>query len=175
MIPVILFSAPSGFGKSFFISSLIPYLSERGIRVGYVKHHHGRIYSPEKKTKDTGKMLRAGVERSLLIADDVIVIEEPRVNNDNILSLYVETYFNNCDIVIVEGFKEDKIFPKVILLRGKELAVRSWYDRVGDEENVIAMISDQDWPVPYPRFAFSEMREFSQFLIDYFLLAGKKK
>ena len=176
MIPILLFSSPSKSGKTQFISHVIPVLLKYGLNVGYIKHHHGSYY--DNKIKDTGKMIQAGVSRTLLLADDVLVLEEPSSrDNDygNELDVYVERYFKDCQLVIVEGFKEDRDHPKIILWRGDLEENRGWIEKRMSDKNIIAMVSDESLPVPYPIFKRHDYVKFCKFVLEYFHIdAGKQ-
>ena len=171
MIPTLLFSAPSGFGKSYFISSIIPYFIKKNLKVGFIKHHHASFHSRGKE-KDTGKMLKAGVQRALLIADDVVITEEIRTVPLENISYFVEMYYKGYDLVIVEGFKKNKTLPKVILIRGKSDKAQRWFEKIKSDPNIIALISDTGWPVPYPCFSPSEKEKFADFIMLKFGIGG---
>ena len=164
MIPVILFSAYSGIGKTTFLREMIPLILKKGIRVGYIKHHHGKFYN--QREKDTWIIHKAGVERTLLIAEDIIVTEDlPKPEELDPIRYYVNSYFRDYQIVIIEGFKNNQIYPKVVLLRGVSQQVKK---NVLIDKNIIAVISDKLFKAPYPVFKFDEKERVSQFIIDYF-------
>lgn len=166
MTPILLFSAPSGFGKTTFIQSFIPYLTKNGLKIGYIKHHHGKFY--ENKKKDTGKMLEAGASKTLLIARDVIVTEEIPVKKSDLLSYYVDSSFLGYDLIIVEGFKEHKKYPKVIVLGYSSRKSKNWYSEVKWDKNIIAIISNENIHAPYPVFSFGDKEKLSDFIIEFF-------
>lgn len=169
MIPILLFSSPSGSGKTQFISNTIPHLLKAGLSIGYIKHHHGSFY--DKKIKDTGKMLQAGASRTLLIANDVTIIEEPLSRSNSYtdkLEEYVKKHFRDCQLVLVEGFKENMDYPKVILWREDIDENRRWVNMRMSDKNIIAVISDETLSVPYPIFKHKDYEGFSKFILEYF-------
>jgi len=170
MIPILLFAAPSGSGKSLYISSLIPRLREKGLRrVGFLKHHHGAFY--ENRIKDTGKMIHAGAIKSLLIATDIIVMEEPAPKSENNdISIYLEKYFYDCDLVIIEGFKKNTLYPKVVILGTAKKDYIDWFNKIKGDKNIIAVISEKSVNVPYPVFGMKEKDKFCDFIITHFNL-----
>lgn len=172
MTQAILFSAPSGYGKTTIIMAIIPYLSKSGIKVGYVKHHHGEYYKSKKK--DTGKMLDVGITKSLLIANDIVIIEEPIIRKRDYLKYYVNSFFQGYHLVIIEGFKENKSYPKIVILR-KSLDIKGeWFRKILLDKNIIAIISDDILDVPYPTFSFNEKEKLCNFILEYFNLKPKK-
>jgi len=168
MTPVLLFSAPSGSGKTTFIQSFIPYLTKNGLKIGYIKHHHGEFYENEKK--DTGKMLEAGASKTLLIARDVIVTEEIPVKHSDLLRHYVNSRFSEYHLVIIEGFKENKEYPKIIVLGNPLRNSEGWFSERKQDKNIIAIISNDNIYVPYPVFSFGDKEKLSDFIIEFFKL-----
>ena len=164
MKPILLFSGYSNTGKTFFLVEFIPYFVQSGYHIGYIKHHHGRYY--EKKSKDTGKMREAGVARSLLVAEDTLIIEDQPHEREDPIGRYAEEYFGDCHIIFVEGFKKNKIYPKIILTRGSR-EVPEWEAGAYDQ-NVIAFISDAPLRVNIPVFSFDEKDSLFRFVIHYF-------
>jgi len=121
-------------------------------------------------------MIRAGVIKSLLIAADVIVMEEPAPNTENSKLLnFVEKYFYDCDLVIVEGYKANTLYPKVILLRSGKKDYIDWFNEIKKDENIIAAISEKSVNVPYPVFGIQEKEKFCEFVINYFNLLSTEK
>ena len=171
MIPILLFSAPSGFGKSHFISSLIPYFLEKNLKIGFIKHHHASFY-PAGNEKDTGKMLKAGAQKALLIADDIVIVEEPRMFQVEAISSFADTYFRGYDLVLVEGFKENKTLPKVLLIRGKSERAQRWFETLKSDPNIIALITDANWSVPYPCFRPAEKKRFADYVTQKLGIGG---
>jgi len=175
MIPALLFSGYSGTGKSTFLSSLIPYFTERDVKVGYIKHHHGKYYTGP-KIKDTGKMILAGASKSLLIAQDVAIMEKPISSPElNHLETFIEKYFQDCNLVFIEGFKDNKEYPKVILLRERSSEVTEWFKKVQADKNIIAIVTDEEIKTPTPCFKFSEHERFCQFITNKLLPVTSKK
>ncbi len=164
MKSVLLFSAFSGAGKTTYISKLIPYFIKNGYHIGYIKHHHGKLY--EKKVKDTGWIHRSGVDRTLLIAEDMLVIEDNPGTPQDPIKEYIQRYFSNYHLVIVEGFKHDKRYPKIILLR-------KWHPdayNTTNDPNAIAIVSDLSLNTSLPVFGFEEKESLFHFIINYFKL-----
>jgi molybdopterin-guanine dinucleotide biosynthesis protein B len=163
---ILLFSAFSGSGKTTFLKNLIPYFIKHDYRIGYIKHHHGQIY--KNKIKDTGWIHRIGVDRTLLIADDMLVIEDRPDAPDDPLKEYGKRYFSNYHLVIVEGYKYNKRYPKIVLIKNRQ--EETW--NVVHDPNVIAIISDFPLNTSLPMFGFDQKEPLFHFIIDYFKLGN---
>ena len=169
MIPALLFSAPSGTGKTTFIRGLIPFFTRSGFKVGYIKHHHGKYYDNIKK-KDTAVMHRSGVERTLLIAEDVVVIEDPLKDRSDSLKPYIDYYFQGYHIVIIEGFKDNQFYPKIVLVREPLNNMDKKQIKRLESNNVIAVVSNEHLVSQHPVFRFDEKEKLFKFVLNFFKL-----
>ena len=68
-VPVLGFAAFSGTGKTTLLEKLLPLLTERGIRIGMVKHAH-HAFDIDKPGKDSYRLRKAGA-RQMLIASSM--------------------------------------------------------------------------------------------------------
>jgi molybdopterin-guanine dinucleotide biosynthesis protein B len=104
----------SGAGKTTLIVALIHYYRAEGKRVGAIKHTHHVLN--EEHRGDTGRFRDAGAEPVVLAGRDEAVIFSDvgitRVTYDVPRELL--RHFN-CDIVLVEGFKERGEWPSVTI------------------------------------------------------------
>ncbi len=167
MTSVLLFSAFSKTGKTTFLRELIPFFVQKGIPVGYIKHHHGNYYG--KREKDTAVIHQAGVRRTILVAEDAVVIEDPPPSEScqDPIHTIVKHYFDGYPIVFVEGYKNDRIYPKVVLLRKLDEDEKSLLHH----PNIIAVITDKKLSLPCPVYGFDEKMRFFKYITTYFHLA----
>ena len=98
-------------GKTALVMALAPELIERGYRVATVKHASEGVDLPE---RDTARH-REGVEQVGAISS-----EESAIFFGGAISLEEMLSHLSADIVLVEGFKKEKTFPKVVCLSGRE-------------------------------------------------------
>ncbi len=97
-------------GKTTLIGRLSQELSKKGHRVAVIKHVPGNIDFPD---TDTSRLKsHAQVVCAVSSAEAEIILKGPRGFED--MLKYLE-----CDILLVEGFKKEKTFPKVICLKDK--------------------------------------------------------
>lgn len=108
-IIISIVSTKSGMGKTTLVESLIKKFTQKGYRVGALKHDAHK-FEVDKKGKDSYKFAKAGALEVVLASKEKIALikslnEEKRI--DNIVKL-----FNDVDIIFTEGFKNNN-FPKI--------------------------------------------------------------
>jgi len=97
-------------GKTTLARALAEELTRRGHQVAVVKHASHRIDLPE---KDTATLLQAARQVALLSP------EATGVFWDRPLSLEDALPYLEADVVLVEGFKGEKTYPRIACLRGE--------------------------------------------------------
>lgn len=114
MIPILGVTGSSGSGKTTLIEKLIRELTKRGYSIGTVKHHHGKLEA-DKEGKDTWRHKKAGAIATALTATDGVFVN---IQYEKELELHelVERFFHQCDLVIVEGYRNAPI-PKLLVLK----------------------------------------------------------
>ncbi len=128
----------SGSGKTTLLEELIPRLTAAGLRVSLIKHAHHR-FDIDHPGKDSYRLREAGCSEVLLISDQrwVLMHElrgEPEPSLDDQIAR-----FSECDLVLVEGFKETPI-PKLEVHRpsvGKPLIAGTGV------ETIVAVATDE--------------------------------
>ena len=97
-------------GKTTLVIRLSQELSKMGYRVAILKHTSGDIDFP---SSDTSKFRAHAAFVSAISSKESEIILKGRKRIEDIL-----TYFD-CDIVLIEGFKKEKTFPKIVCIRDK--------------------------------------------------------
>lgn len=101
-------------GKTTLICQLIQLLSEKGYRVGTIKHD-AHSFDMDFKGKDTWQHREAGAHSVAITSDQrTVYIEEKPVSLEQIIAR-----MNDMDIVLVEGFKNED-YPKIVMIKSKE-------------------------------------------------------
>jgi len=171
LIPKIIFAAQSGTGKTTLITELIPYFNALHVPTGYIKHHHGSFES----RKDSHIVREAGCNRSLLIANNVFIIEDPALvmsqNSPEFIDVIEKTYFKSVRLILIEGFKNNLILPKILIYRDG-LGNEDWIFKQKNDKNIIAAVSDTLFSstLPYPLFTFNELKPLAKFICLHFKL-----
>lgn len=107
--PLLGFCAYSGTGKTTLLTKLIPILSEKGLKIGIVKHahHHFDIDQPG---KDSYELRKAGANEIMVSSSKrwALVHEFPEKKREPKLEdLLQHLSLEELDLVLVEGFKHE--------------------------------------------------------------------
>ena len=97
-------------GKTTLVIRLSQELSRMGYSVAILKHASGDIDFP---SSDTSKFRAHAAFVSAISSKESEIILKGRKRIEDILT-YVD-----CDIVLIEGFKKEKTFPKIVCIRNK--------------------------------------------------------
>lgn len=134
----------SGMGKTTLLERLVPALRARGLVVSLIKHSHKAI-DIDHPGKDSYRLREAGCSEVILLGQERWALmhelrgaEEPSLD-------YLLTRLQDCDLVLVEGFKEGN-FPKLEVWRaalGKPLLWPQW-------PGIVAVASDGPAPQALP-------------------------
>ncbi|MBN1977257.1 MAG: molybdopterin-guanine dinucleotide biosynthesis protein B [Anaerolineae bacterium] len=97
-------------GKTTLARALVRELTARGHRVAAVKHTSHQI---DLAGKDTATLLEAAEQVAIVSADATGVFWRKAMNLDDLLA------YLDADVVLVEGFKGEKGYPKIACLRAE--------------------------------------------------------
>ncbi len=155
MPQVITIVGHSNSGKTTLVENLIPELKRRGYRVGTIKHtHHG--FSMDQKGKDTYRHRAAGADAVLAASPGRIALVKSTAG-DGLDSLLL--YFQDMDIVLAEGFKQEKK-PKVEVFRSQIRQTPLFQD----DDLLVAMVTDFPYSARVPVFQFEEVQAICDLL-----------
>ncbi len=110
---VLLVVGRKNVGKTTLIERLVPELSARGYRVGTVKHHHSS--SPmmvDHEGKDSWRHRRAGARSVALVSPSQVALfrdTDERIRLNDLMK-----YFDDVDIVLIEGFRSERV-PRIVV------------------------------------------------------------
>lgn len=105
----------SGMGKTTLLEKLIPVLTARGLVVSLIKHSHKAI-EIDRPGKDSFRLREAGCQEVLLLGlERWALMHELRGASEPTLD-YLLDRIQNCDLVLIEGFKGGD-FPKLEIWR----------------------------------------------------------
>lgn len=122
--PLLGIVAYSGTGKTTLLKQLIPYLRQRGVRTGLIKHTHHDV-DVDTPGKDSFVLRKAGADQTMVASSSrwALMTETPEQDEPNLEYLAARFDRNNLDMILVEGFKHEEI-DKIMLYRketGKSL------------------------------------------------------
>jgi molybdenum cofactor guanylyltransferase/molybdopterin-guanine dinucleotide biosynthesis protein MobB len=112
-VPVLGFAGFSGAGKTTLLAALLPLLVQRGVRVGAIKHAHHR-FDIDQPGKDSYVLRKAGAHQMLIASSQrwALMSENETPAEPRLADLMDRLDASRLDLVIVEGFKHEKI-PKL--------------------------------------------------------------
>lgn len=161
--PLLGIVAHSGSGKTTLLKQLIPYLRERQISVGLIKHSHHSV-DVDTPGKDSYELRKAGANQTMVASNNrwALMTETPQAKELDLHYLASRFDDSTLDLILVEGFKHEKI-AKIALFR--EASGRGIDDIL--DEFVIAVVSDtsKNWPVP--RLDLNNIAEIGNFIVHW--------
>jgi len=115
--PVLGFAAYSGAGKTTLLKKLLPLLTERGLRIGMIKHAH-HSFDIDTPGKDSYELRKAGATQMLVASAqrEALMIDKPAPAEPHLDTLIGQLRQDELDLILVEGFKQ-VAFPKIELHR----------------------------------------------------------
>ncbi len=133
----------SNTGKTTFIEKLIPMLNAKNVRVATVKHHL-HDFESDREGKDSYRHKKAGARIAMIVSPQKVAFTAD-TERELTLAELVSTYIRDVDLVIVEGFKEERA-PKIEVYRHSEEIA----PLCRDDRDVFALMSDRPVDAPVP-------------------------
>jgi len=161
---VICMVGSSGAGKTTLIERLLRELSGRKYRVAVVKHcPHG--FDMDAEGKDSWRFTQAGASGVFLTSPGRVGLIEDMEPVPGLKSI-AEHYFPSFDIVLGEGFSEDKEVAKIVVLRkGVSDYIKS------PQDDILALVSDFEIKADKPVFNPDDVSGIADFIEQ--LLVGE--
>ncbi|HIP97904.1 MAG TPA: molybdopterin-guanine dinucleotide biosynthesis protein B [Aquifex aeolicus] len=97
-------------GKTTLATYLAEELKKRGLKVGYIKHDPKGKGVTDKKGSDTFRV-KSFTEKTALVSPSHLTMWFMK----EFTLKEVLKFFEDCDVVLVEGFKSEKGFPKILV------------------------------------------------------------
>jgi molybdopterin-guanine dinucleotide biosynthesis protein B len=159
--PIISISGKSNAGKTTFLVKLIAELTQKGYRIGSVKHTHHDI-DLDRKGKDSWRHKQAGARATLVITDQQIAM----VKDDNRTDIEkMHAYLQNMDLILAEGFKRQPL-PKIEIFRTDGPHDHPLFL---DHPDLIALVTDAEITPSVPVFGLEDIESVAAFIQDRFL------
>ena len=122
-IPVIMFSAWSGTGKTTIIEQLITSLKQAGLRVAAVKHD-AHEFEIDREGKDSWRFSHAGADITVIQSQQkTALIEQRSLSLSDTLSM-----LHDVDIILAEGYNDLPVLSASSNCPDKDSAVPSFAD-----------------------------------------------
>ncbi|WP_369789286.1 molybdopterin-guanine dinucleotide biosynthesis protein MobB [Rouxiella sp. WC2420] len=161
--PILGIVAHSGSGKTTLLKQLIPYLRDRQIRVGLIKHSHHSV-DIDTPGKDSYELRKAGADQTMVASSNrwALMTETPEAEELDLHYLASRFDDSTLDLILVEGFKREKI-AKIALFRtasGREI------DDILDDF-VIAIATDTFFKWSLPLLDLNNIAEIGEFIVNW--------
>lgn len=158
-LPLLGFVAWSGTGKTTLLERLIPLLSQRGLRLGVLKHTH-HDFDIDQPGKDSYRLRKAGALQVVAASDrrHARIVETPDAGAP-FPELLASFDWSRLDLLLIEGFKHEHV-PKIELHRaaiGRPLLFPH-------DPDIVALISDSPQATPLPQFDFEDLPAIADFI-----------
>jgi molybdopterin-guanine dinucleotide biosynthesis protein B len=163
-VPIVSIVGKSNSGKTTLIVKLVRELKSRCFKVATIKHSH-HSFEIDKEGKDSWLHTQAGADAVVMSSQKMMGIIR-MTSEEFSLSEIVNTYLEDMDIILTEGYKTQAI-PKIEVLRSEistELVCKS-------DKNLMAVVGDKRPEINIPFFHIDDK---ASFLVD-FLLSRLKK
>jgi molybdopterin-guanine dinucleotide biosynthesis adapter protein len=159
--PIVTLVGTSNSGKTTFLEKLIQALKLKHITVGTIKHH-GHDFEIDKPGKDTWRHAQAGADAVVISSPEKVAVIR-KVREELALDAVAEL-LGPVDIIITEGYKRSNK-PKIEIIR---VAHRS--ELLSSPEELLAVVSDSQWPLDVPVFDLEDAAGVAELLIATFRL-----
>jgi molybdopterin-guanine dinucleotide biosynthesis protein B len=151
----------SGSGKTTLIEKLIPVLVREGVRVSLIKHAHHE-FDVDQPGKDSYRHRHAGCAEVLIssskrwaLMHELRGVAEPSLHDQL-------KHFSPCDLVIVEGYKNEPI-PKI------EVHRRAGHTPLlfPEDPHVVAIATDERLDTQLPQLDVDDAEDVARFLLQH--------
>jgi len=153
---IITIVGKSNSGKTTLLEKLIFNLTQKGYKIGSVKHAHNS-FDMDTKGKDSYRHKKAGAAGTLVITKDKIAM----IKNDK--TGYIDKmqyYLADNDIIMAEGFKKQQL-PKIEIFRTQSVHKKPL---CMDDKTLIAFVTDSDYKPNVPVFKLDEIDKIACFI-----------
>jgi molybdopterin-guanine dinucleotide biosynthesis protein B len=161
------FAGWSGSGKTTLIEKLIPLFVARGLRVSLIKHAH-HTFDVDQPGKDSYRHRHAGCQEVLVSSSRRwALVHELRGSPEPGFAELIERV-SPCDLLLVEGFKREKV-PKLEIYRASVEEALLY----PQDPSIIAIASDERLEAKLPQFDLNDTQDIAAFVLAHVGLAGK--
>ncbi len=135
--PAVAFVGYQNAGKTTLVEKVISRLSQRGVRVGSIKHHGHKGFDIDQPGKDSWRHAQAGSRHVGLISPDMYA--EYSRTTEEVPVLDMITRYTDVDTVIVEGYKAAGL-PSIVVARSgiDRMRGRDSFELINDDTIAVA-------------------------------------
>lgn len=148
MVPIVCVVGKSGVGKTYVMEKLVTELKSRSYRVATIKHSASG-FDIDQEGKDTWRHAQAGSDTVAISSPQKVAIIR-KVDHDHTLAELQRFIGPDFDIILAEGFKQDKA-PKIEVHR-KEFGP----DLLSTKEELLAIATDEKLKIDAPQYSLED-------------------
>lgn len=145
MIPIVCIVGKRGVGKTYVMQKLVAEFKNRGYRVATVKHSAHDI-DLDLEGKDSWHHAQAGSDAVVISSPHKFVLMR-KVDHDSTLAELSRLIGSDFDIILAEGFKQDKATK--IEVHRKEFGE----DLICEQDELLAIVTDGELERNIPQYA----------------------
>tara|TARA_B100000035_G_scaffold65972_1_gene53742 strand:- start:7685 stop:8188 length:504 start_codon:yes stop_codon:yes gene_type:complete len=153
-------AATSGAGKTTLIEKLIPDLLQKNINVSVVKHAHHN-FDIDFPGKDSYRLRKSGAFQTLIFNNKRSALITEFTEESESLQKMIGQMDHDVDLIIVEGLRGSE-FKKIEVFRSSHSMKKLFLH----DENVIAIVSDEQLNASVPCLNLNKIDEISNFIIS---------
>lgn len=158
-IPLLAITGYSGTGKTTLLEKLLPVLTQKGIRVGLMKHSHHNV-EVDKAGKDSYRLRHAGANPTMVVCDERWALMVETAQPASFAELVAQFDDKNVDLILVEGFKHEGL-PKIQLHR-------QGIEKPLPELDEFTLATATDYPLDRKNgLNINEVEQIAEFILDY--------
>lgn len=163
MMPIISFVGRHNSGKTTVLTKLVTCLSQRGLKIAFIKHaHHILTFA---HAKDSESILEAGAD-FVVASSPHLGVQYRRYETEPDINQIIAAVPANTDIIIVEGYKKESL-PKIEVLRQDIDPVPMFLPQT------LALVSDFPVEAGVQVFQASDTEGLLKFVLEFAGLDGK--
>ena len=168
--PIFGLAGWSGSGKTTLCAKLIENFTKIGINVGTLKHAHHK-FDIDKPGKDSFNLRKAGARPMIISSKERFALVQENDSEEEkslfeMLEIFAKSPLNKCDVIIVEGYKNENI-PKLEVYR-REIGKTFLHS---DDNNIFAIASDEKLNTDIPSLDLNNISSITDLLIKKFEIA----
>ena len=149
-------------GKTALVSGLVKEITARNLIVSTIKHAH-HAFDLDTPGTDSFKHREAGAKEVVLVSSSRWAIQHELRGNDEPSLEEIFAKLDECDLVLVEGYKKGPI-PKIEIIGPENTREHLW----PNDENIKAVACDTPLEdCKLPQFRRDQVTEIADFILKY--------
>lgn len=149
----------SNVGKTTLIKNLLKIFKDKNLKVGVIKHHH-KEFDFDKPGKDSYIFTESGAKSVKMISPNRVITVENNGYERNLQSVIDE--ITDCDFVLVEGYKWEKLKKIEVFRKGYSKKI------ITKDDELLAIVSDVVLETDKIQFNYLDYENIAKFILEYF-------